>query len=176
MDETLGVKNQHYRCAGLGYDRIRSPEYCAKQAVDQIKILKCYKACKSSLKVISSEAKKHNVELDESFEEQIWGTELMENEEGNEEHVEQGYYNFIFMDNYVPIGNNKVEHISKLKFADDIVVGSCQDGLEITVPNDSGHFEMFKIADTHYDTIKKMPFVIKFQTLIAGKVEVIEND
>jgi hypothetical protein len=72
MDETLGILNKHYRAAGLSAsDGIRSPEFCAKYPRDQIKILKCYKAVKSSLKHISNNAKKHNVKIDEQFEKQI---------------------------------------------------------------------------------------------------------
>lgn len=71
MDETLGQRNVHYRAAGLGNDMIRSPEYCAKVPREQIKIVKCYKAVKSSLKNISSNAKKYGVQLDEKFENQI---------------------------------------------------------------------------------------------------------
>jgi len=125
--------------------------------------------------MISREGEKQGIELNEEFEKEIWGDVIMENIE-DESRIEEGYFTFIFMDYRVPINTDTVEDIENIVFDKSIAVSSYQDGLCITIPNDVGKFDMLKIPDTDYDTMKKHPFIIKFLSLTKGKIEVIKKE
>jgi len=175
IDETLGQENVHYKVAGIGrgIHNFRSPEYCAKYPREQLKIVKCFKSVKSSLKWISNEAKKHGVDLNEEFEKQIWGNEmLIENEEFEKEEEKLGYTTFIFMDGYVPYNEEDVENFSNLKFGSEIYVGPCQDGIEVVIQNKNGKYDMHKIPDGYHFSAVKGPVFNKFMSMIRGKVKV----
>lgn len=172
MDQTLGQRNVHYRAAGIGNDGIRSPEYCSKYPREQIKIVKCFKAIKSSLKYISNKAKEHGVVLDEAFENQIWGEVIMEN---TSEDVNQGFTTFIFMEDLIPINKDEALSLEQIEFDNDILVGQCQDGIEINIPNNSGTFRMFKVADTFEALTRKHDSIIKFLSAIDGKINLIKQ-
>jgi len=171
IDQTLGEKNNHYRTMGHGGDRIRSPEYCSKYPRKQLKIVKCYKAVKSSLKHISKTASKNGVKLDEAFENQIHKGILMESDE-LDMIIDEGWTNFIFMDGYIPIGNNDALNFSFVtsQFYDDIQITQNQDGIVYSIKNDIGNFETFKIPDTFFAIEEKDPIISKFLNMTKDKL------
>lgn len=174
MDETLGIKGTHYREAGTGGDNIRSAEYCAKYPRQQLKIVKCFKAVKSSVKRIISDAESIGIKVNRKLLESVKndsGVFL----EGQGEFNTPGENIYTFMDFFVPINNNEIVSIEDLDITDkNIEVAQNQQGLELRIKNKTGEFNHYVIYNAGEFRDEGGQEFDKFLSYIKDKVKVIE--